>query len=39
VPEIIVFVDALEKTSVGKLNKKLLRAKFQQIAAGSVPAN
>lgn len=39
VPEIILFVDALEKTSVGKLDKKLLRTKFQQIATGSAPAN
>ncbi|MGF6448591.1 acyl-CoA synthetase (AMP-forming)/AMP-acid ligase II [Paraburkholderia youngii] len=28
VPQIVRFVDALEKTSVGKLNKKWLRAQF-----------
>ena len=29
VPERVVFVDAIEKTSVGKVDKKLLRAKYQ----------
>ncbi len=33
VPESIVFVEALEKTSVGKLDKKLLRTKYQDAAA------
>jgi fatty-acyl-CoA synthase len=28
VPQIVKFVDALEKTSVGKINKKWLRAQF-----------
>jgi fatty-acyl-CoA synthase len=28
VPQIVKFVDALEKTSVGKMNKKWLRAQF-----------
>jgi fatty-acyl-CoA synthase len=30
VPDKIVFVDALEKTSVGKLDKKLLRRKYME---------
>lgn len=29
VPERVLFVDAIEKTSVGKINKKLLRKKYQ----------
>ena len=29
VPETVLFVDALDKTSVGKLDKKLLRVKYQ----------
>ncbi|MGO4327196.1 MULTISPECIES: fatty acid--CoA ligase [unclassified Cupriavidus] len=29
VPERVVFVDAIEKTSVGKINKRLLRDKYQ----------
>jgi fatty-acyl-CoA synthase len=29
VPEAVLFVDALDKTSVGKLDKKLLRSKYQ----------
>ena len=29
VPERVLFVDALDKTSVGKLDKKVLRVKFQ----------
>jgi len=28
VPDRIIFVDALDKTSVGKLDKKLLRQKY-----------
>jgi fatty-acyl-CoA synthase len=28
VPERVLFVDALEKTSVGKLDKKAMRAKY-----------
>jgi fatty-acyl-CoA synthase len=39
VPETIIFVDALEKTSVGKLDKKLLRAKFQEAVGGSAATN
>jgi len=30
VPERIVFVEALPKTSVGKLNKKMLREQYAQ---------
>jgi len=28
IPERVLFVDAIEKTSVGKINKKLLREKY-----------
>ena len=31
VPEQIVFVEALPKTSVGKLDKKVLRERYAQI--------
>ena len=31
VPEQIVFVEALPKTSVGKLDKKVLRERYSQI--------
>ncbi|ANB72099.1 long-chain fatty acid--CoA ligase [Paraburkholderia phytofirmans OLGA172] len=34
VPQTIKFVDALEKTSVGKLNKKWLREKFAETDSG-----
>jgi fatty-acyl-CoA synthase len=34
VPERILFVDALDKTSVGKLDKKVLRVKFQDAIKG-----
>ncbi len=37
VPETVVFADAIEKTSVGKLDKKLLRKKYAP-AADLVPA-
>jgi fatty-acyl-CoA synthase len=33
VPESVLFVDAIEKTSVGKLDKKLLRKKYAPAAA------
>ena len=31
-PETVIFVEALEKTSVGKTNKKALREKYQHAA-------
>jgi fatty-acyl-CoA synthase len=30
VPSTVLFVEAIEKTSVGKLNKKLLREKYER---------
>jgi fatty-acyl-CoA synthase len=31
VPQQVLFIDAIEKTSVGKINKKLLREKYQNV--------
>ncbi len=36
VPEQIIFVEALDKTSVGKLDKKLMREKYGAADAGTV---
>ncbi|SDD92967.1 fatty-acyl-CoA synthase [Cupriavidus sp. YR651] len=36
VPDHVVFVDAIEKTSVGKINKRLLREKYQTAQPPSV---
>jgi fatty-acyl-CoA synthase len=38
VPERVLFVDSLARTSVGKLNKRRLREQHQATAAGTTPA-
>jgi fatty-acyl-CoA synthase len=38
VPERVLFVDSLARTSVGKLNKRRLREQHQAAAAGTTPA-
>ncbi|UDM52750.1 fatty acid--CoA ligase [Cupriavidus sp. MP-37] len=37
VPERVLFVDAIEKTSVGKINKRLLREQYQAAQTSSPP--
>jgi len=37
VPETIVFVESLDKTSVGKLDKKALRQKYGALPAARLP--
>jgi fatty-acyl-CoA synthase len=37
VPETILFVESLDKTSVGKLDKKALRLRYRTLAAAKPP--
>ncbi|TAN13078.1 MAG: fatty-acid--CoA ligase [Burkholderiaceae bacterium] len=36
-PDKVVFVDAIARTSVGKANKKVMRAQYQDLYAGATP--
>jgi fatty-acyl-CoA synthase len=36
-PDEVLFVDAIPKTSVGKFDKKRIRARFQQQGEGAMP--
>ena len=39
VPDRVHVVDAIPKTSVGKLDKKVIRAKLGELTAGNAPAS